>query len=48
MNERNIKMEGKLVRLEEISPKYFEKVIEWRNNSGKNKFLNQPFILIIS
>lgn len=47
MNERNIKMEGKLVRLEEISPKYFEKVIEWRNNSGNNKFLNQPFKLTI-
>lgn len=46
--QKKLILEGKLVRLEEISPKYFEKVIEWRNNSGKNKFLNQPFILIIS
>lgn len=42
---RNIVLEGKYVRLEEISPKYFEKVIEWRNNPENNKFLNQPFKL---
>lgn len=47
MNERNIRIEGKLVYLEEISPKYFEKVIEWRNNPENNKFLNQPFKLTI-
>ena len=42
---RNIVLEGKFVRLEEISPKYFSKVIEWRNNPENNKFLNQPFKL---
>ena len=42
---RNIVLEGKYVRLEEFSPKYFEKVIEWRNNPENNKFLNQPFKL---
>lgn len=46
--QKKLILEGKYVRLEEIFPKYFGKVIEWRNNSGKNKFLNQPFILIIS
>lgn len=43
--QREIILEGKYVRLEEISPKYFEKVIEWRNNPELNKFLNQPFKL---
>ena len=43
--QRKIILEGKYVRLEEISPKYFEKVIEWRNNPELNKFLNQPFKL---
>lgn len=43
--QREIILEGKYVRLEEISPKYFEKVIEWRNNPEFNKFLNQPFKL---
>ncbi len=43
--QREIILDGKYVRLEEISPKYFEKVIEWRNNPELNKFLNQPFKL---
>lgn len=42
---RNIVIEGKFVRLEEICPKYFSKLIEWRNNPANNKFLNQPFKL---
>ena len=42
---RNIVIEGKFVRLEEICPKYFSKLIEWRNNPDNNKFLNQPFKL---
>ena len=42
---RNIVLEGKFVRLEEISPKYFSKIIEWRNNPENNRFLNQPFKL---
>lgn len=41
----NIILEGKFVRLEEICPKYFAKVIEWRNNPENNRFLNQPFKL---
>lgn len=45
--QREIILEGKYVRLEEISPKYFEKVIEWRNNPELNKFLNQPFKLTL-
>lgn len=45
---RNIVLEGKYVRLEEFSPKYFEKVIKWRNNPENNKFLNQPFKLTIN
>ena len=43
--QRNIILEGKFVRLEEIYPKYFSKVVEWRNNPENNKFLNQPFKL---
>lgn len=42
---KNIVLEGKFARLEEISPKYFSKVIEWRNNPENNRFLNQPFKL---
>lgn len=38
-------LEGKSVILEEISPKYFSYVINWRNNPELNKFLNQPFKL---
>lgn len=43
--KENIILEGKFVRLEEICPKYFAKVIEWRNNPENNRFLNQPFKL---
>ena len=43
--ERNLVIEGKYVRLEEVCPKYFPKVIEWRNNPENNRFLNQPFKL---
>lgn len=43
--ERNLVIEGKYVRLEEVCPKYFPKIIEWRNNPENNKFLNQPFKL---
>ena len=42
---KNTIVEGKFVRLEEICPKYFSKVVEWRNNPENNKFLNQPFKL---
>ena len=40
-----LRLEGKSVILEEIAPKYFPYVIEWRNNPELNKFLNQPFKL---
>ena len=37
--------EGKYCILEEIQPKYFSYVVEWRNNPKLNKYLNQPFKL---
>lgn len=42
---RNLRLEGKTVVLEEVQPKYFPYVIEWRNNPENNRFLNQPFKL---
>lgn len=39
--------EGKYVRLEEVRPKYFPFIVEWRNNPNNNKFLNQPFVLTL-
>ena len=43
--ERNVKIEGKYVIVEEVQPKYFEKIIKWRNNPDFNKYLNQPYKL---
>ena len=40
-----IKLEGKLVTLEEIEPKFFPYVIKWRNDPKLNRYLNQPFVL---
>lgn len=45
MLERKVVLEGKYVIVEEVQPKYFEKIIEWRNNPEFNKFLNQPYTL---
>ena len=42
-----LRLEGKFVVIEEIQPKYFSYVVEWRNNPELNKFLNQPFKLTI-
>lgn len=42
---RNLRLEGKYVYLEEVQPKYFPYIIEWRNNPENNRFLNQPFKL---
>lgn len=42
-----IYLEGKYCILEEIQPKYFSYVIEWRNNPKLNRFLNQPFKLTL-
>lgn len=42
-----MKLIGKSVILDEVQPKYFEKIIEWRNNPENNKFLNQPYKLTL-
>lgn len=42
---RNIRLDGKYVYLEEVQPKYFHHIIEWRNNPYNNHFLNQPYKL---
>lgn len=44
-NNFPLRLEGRSVVLEEIQSKYFSYVIDWRNNSELNKFLNQPFEL---
>ena len=44
-NNFPLRLEGKTVIVEEIQPKYFPYVIEWRNNPELNKFLNQPYKL---
>lgn len=45
MVQRNLVLEGKYVIVEEVQPKHFEKIIEWRNNPEFNKYLNQPYKL---
>lgn len=45
MGGKNPRLDGKLVYLEEIQPKYFQCVIAWRNNPDNNRYLNQPFKL---
>ncbi len=49
MRDKNnpLRLEGKFAVLEEISPKYFQQVIDWRNDKSLNKFLNQPFELTL-
>ena len=42
-----IKLEGKLITLEEIEPKFFPYVVEWRNDPELNKYIIQPFVLTI-
>jgi len=42
---RDLIIEGKYVRLEEVQPKHFPYIIEWRNNPEFNKYLNQPYKL---
>lgn len=44
---RNLRLDGKYVYLEEVRPKYFPYIIDWRNNPENNRFLNQPFKLTI-
>lgn len=39
---KDLVLEGKFVRMVEITPQYFNYVIEWRNDPEKNKFLNCP------
>lgn len=43
--DNKLVLEGEFTILEEICPKYFPYVIEWRNNKENNRFLNQPFEL---
>ncbi len=38
-------LEGKEILLDEIAPRYFSYIIQWRNNKNLNKYLNQPFTL---
>lgn len=45
MCNKNPRLDGKLVYLEEIQPKFFQCVIDWRNNPDNNRYLNQPFKL---
>ena len=45
MVQRNLVLEGKYVLVEEVQPKHFEKIIEWRNNPENNRYLNQPYKL---
>ena len=45
MNQRNKIIQGKYVIVEEVQPKHFEKIIEWRNNPENNRYLNQPYEL---
>ena len=45
MQKRNIELTGKFVILKEVQPEFFKYIIEWRNNTENNKFLNQPFKL---
>lgn len=40
-------LEGKMVIVEEIQPKFFPYVVKWRNDKNLNKFLNQSFELTI-
>lgn len=42
-----LRLEGRAVILEEVSPKYFPYIVEWRNDPALNKFLNQPFKLTL-
>lgn len=44
---RNFRLDGDNVYLEEIHPKYFSYIIEWRNNKENNRFLNQPYVLTL-
>lgn len=37
-----LRLEGRGAVLEEINPKYFPYIIQWRNDKELNKFLNQP------
>ena len=43
----DIYLDGEFIYLEEVQPKYFPYVINWRNNPENNRFLNQPFKLTL-
>ena len=42
-----IHLEGKLITLEEIEPKFFPYVVEWRNDPTLNQFIDQTFVLTL-
>lgn len=44
-NEKTAVMEGKYVRLEAISPKYFSQIVAWRNDERVRRYIVQPFLL---
>ena len=40
-----LRLEGEAAIMEEINPKFFSYIVEWRNNPELNRYLNQPFTL---
>ena len=42
-----LRLEGVSVILDEIQPKYFPYVIQWRNDKELNRYLNQPYVLTL-
>ncbi len=45
MKNNKVQLIGKYTVLNEVEPKYFTNIIEWRNNPENNRFLNQPYKL---
>lgn len=43
----SIRLDGKYVYLEEVNSKYFQCIVDWRNNPENNRYLNQPYKLTI-
>ena len=44
-SKKIIALEGKYVRLETISPKYFSQIVAWRNDESVKRYIVQPFLL---
>lgn len=43
----SIRLDAKYVYLEEVNSKYFQCIVDWRNNPENNRYLNQPYKLTI-